>query len=197
MRLSKLQHVSNHADIKACLSILENGGILLYPTDTVWGIGCDATNEAAISKIFTLKNRIESKAMIVLLEDEAELLNYVEDHSFQIFDYIKGIHKPTTVIYPRAKNLAPNLIGEDGSVAIRICKDPFCKTLIKQFGKPIVSTSANISGYPTPMCFNDISLEIIEGVDYVVKYKQDDNEIKQPSAIVKWDIEGNLVIIRA
>ena len=101
------------------------------------------------------------------------------------------------MIYPRAKNLAPNLIGEDGSVAIRICKDPFCKTLIKQFGKPIVSTSANISGYPTPMCFNDISLEIIEGVDYVVKYKQDDNEIKQPSAIVKWDAEGNLVIIRA
>ncbi len=187
----------NHADIKACLSILENGGILLYPTDTVWGIGCDATNEAAVSKIFTLKNRIESKAMIVLLEDETELLNYVEDHSFQIFDYIKGIHKPTTVIYPRAKNLAPNLIGEDGSVAIRICKDPFCKTLIKQFGKPIVSTSANISGYPTPMCFNDISLEIIEGVDYVVKYKQDDNEIKQPSAIVKWDTEGNLIIIRA
>jgi L-threonylcarbamoyladenylate synthase len=187
----------NHADIKACLSILENGGILLYPTDTVWGIGCDATNEAAVSKIFTLKNRIESKAMIVLLDDETELLNYVEDHSFQIFDYIKGIHKPTTVIYPRAKNLAPNLIGEDGSVAIRICKDPFCKSLIKQFGKPIVSTSANISGYPTPMCFNDISLEIIEGVDYVVKYKQDDNEIKQPSAIVKWDTEGNLVIIRA
>ena len=187
----------NHADIKACLSILENGGILLYPTDTVWGIGCDATNEAAVSKIFTLKNRIESKAMIVLLEDETELLNYVQDHSFQIFDYIKGIHKPTTVIYPKAKNLASNLMGEDGSVAIRICKDPFCKTLIKQFGKPIVSTSANISGYPTPMCFNDISFEIIEGVDYVVKYKQDDNEIKQPSAIVKWDAEGNLVIIRA
>ena len=187
----------NHADIKACLSILENGGILLYPTDTVWGIGCDATNEAAVSKIFTLKNRIESKAMIVLLEDETELLNYVEDHSFQIFDYIKGIHKPTTVIYPSAKNLASNLIGEDGSVAIRICKDPFCKTLIKEFGKPIVSTSANISGYPTPMCFNDISLEIIEGVDYVVKYKQDDNEIKQPSAIIKWDAEGNLIIIRA
>ena len=187
----------NQADIKAGLSILEKGGILLYPTDTVWGIGCDATNESAVSKIFTLKNRVESKAMIVLLEDETELLNYVEDQSFPIFDYIKGIHKPTTVIYPKAKNLATNLIGEDGSVAIRICKDPFCKSLIKEFGKPIVSTSANISGYPTPMCFNDISLEIIEGVDYVVKYKQDDNEIKQPSAIVKWDAQGNLVIIRA
>ena len=184
-------------EVHKAFEIIKEGGIILYPTDTVWGIGCDATNEAAVSKIFTLKNRIESKAMIVLLEDETELLNYVEDHSFQIFDYIKGIHKPTTVIYPSAKNVASNLIGEDGSVAIRICKDPFCKTLIKEFGKPIVSTSANISGYPTPMCFNDISLEIIEGVDYVVKYKQDDDEIKQPSAIVKWDAQGNLVIIRA
>lgn len=187
----------NHADIKASLSILKSGGIILYPTDTVWGIGCDATNEHAVSKIFTLKDRIESKAMIVLLEDEAALLNYVEDETLQIFDYIKGIHKPTTVIYSHGKNLANNLLGEGGSVAIRICKDPFCKSLLKQFGKPIVSTSANISGYPTPMCFNDISLDIIEGVDYVVKYKQDDNEIKQPSAIVKWDAQGNVVIIRA
>ena len=187
----------NHADIKACLSILENGGLILYPTDTVWGIGCDATNANAVSKIFTLKNRIETKAMIVLLEEETDLLNYVEDETLQIFDYIKGIYKPTTVIYSHGKNLANNLMGEGGSVAIRICKDPFCKSLIKQFGKPIVSTSANISGYPTPMCFHDISLDIIEGVDYVVKYKQDDDEIKQPSAIVKWDEKGNLLIIRA
>ncbi|MGI9138103.1 MAG: L-threonylcarbamoyladenylate synthase [Sediminibacterium sp.] len=187
----------NHPDIKACLSILENGGIILYPTDTVWGIGCDATNAQAVSKIFILKKRIETKAMIVLLEDELALLNYVEDQTLQIFDYIKGIHKPTTVIYSQGKNLANNLLGMDGSVAIRICKDPFCKTLIKQFGKPIVSTSANISGYPTPMLFNDISLDILEGVDYVVKYKQEDDEIKQPSAIVKWDENGNLQIIRA
>lgn len=187
----------NHADIKACLQILENGGIILYPTDTVWGVGCDATNEAAVNKIFTLKKRAESKAMIVLLEDENELLNYVEDETVQIFDYIKGIHKPTTVIYSQGKNLANNLLGQDGSVAIRICKDPFCKSLIKQYGKPIVSTSANISGYPTPMCFNDISLDILEGVDYVVKYKQEDNETKQPSAIIKWDAQGKLIIIRA
>ncbi len=187
----------NHADIKACLSILEIGGIILYPTDTVWGIGCDATNADAVSKIFALKMRIETKAMIVLLEDELSLLNYVEDETLQIFDYIKGIQKPTTVIYSRGKNLANNLLGEDGSVAIRICKDPFCKSLMKQFEKPIVSTSANISGYPTPMCYKDISLDIIEGVDYVVKYKQDEDEIKQPSAIVKWDENGNLLIIRS
>lgn len=187
----------NHADINACLTVLEKGDIILYPTDTVWGIGCDATNAKAVQKIFTLKNRMESKAMIVLLEKEADLLNYVEDHSLQIFDYIKGIHKPTTVIYSKAKNLPLNLIGEDGSIAIRICKDPFCKSLIQQFGKPIVSTSANISGYPTPMCFNDISLDIMEGVDYVVKYKQEDNEAKLPSAIVKWNEQGQLIIIRA
>lgn len=187
----------NHADIKACLQVLEKGGMILYPTDTVWGIGCDATNREAVNKIFLLKKRIETKAMIVLLEDENALLNYVEDETVQIFDYIKGIHKPTTVIYSHGKNLANNLLGQDGSIAIRICKDPFCKSLIKQFGKPIVSTSANISGYPTPMCFNDISLDIIEGVDYVVKYKQDDVEIKQPSAIIKWGADGQLVIIRA
>ena len=186
----------NHADIKACLSILENGGILLYPTDTVWGIGCDATNEAAVSKIFTLKNRIESKAMIVLLEDETELLNYVEDQSFPIFDYIKGIHKPTTVIYEHAKNLASNLIATDGSIAIRICKANFAQQLMQAFGKPIVSTSANISGLPTPKCFSDISLDIIEGVDYVVRSEQEDTTLKEPSAIVKWE-NDQIIIIRS
>ena len=120
----------------------------------------------------------------------------IQGNETQIFDYIKGIHKPTTVIYPRAKNLASNLIGEDGSVAIRICKDPFCKTLIKQFGKPIVSTSANISGLPTPMCFSDISLDIIEGVDYVVRSEQDDTTLKEPSAIVKWE-QDQIIIIRS
>ena len=187
----------HHADINACLTTLEQGGLILYPTDTVWGIGCDATNAKAIDKIFALKKRVESKAMIVLMEQEADLLNYVQDHSLQIFDYIKVVHKPTTVIYSKGKNLPTNLLSADGSIAIRICKDPFCKSLIKQFGKPIVSTSANISGYPTPLCFSDISLDIIEGVDYVVQHKQEDTEIKQPSAIVKWDEDGQLIIIRA
>ena len=183
-------------DIQSCLSTLQKGGLILYPTDTVWGIGCDATNEEAVAKIFALKNRVDTKAMIILLADEALLSHYVVDNNVQIFDYIKGIHKPTTVIYQQAKNLAKNLVAADGSVAIRITKDAFCKNLMKVFGKPIVSTSANISGYPTPLCFADISLDIKEGVDYVVKHRQDETNLQMPSSIVKWDADGNLIIIR-
>ncbi len=186
----------HHDDIQACLETLHNGGLLLYPTDTVWGIGCDATNEAAVKRIFDFKKRVDTKAMIVLVENEASILKYVDVNELQIFDYIKGIHKPTTVIYQRAKNLAANLLASDGSVAIRICKDKFCQELIQQFGKPIVSTSANVSTYPTPLCFNDISIEIIEGVDYVVKHRRGETELQQPSSIVKWDENGNLIIIR-
>ena len=183
-------------DIQLCLTTLQKGGIILYPTDTVWGIGCDATNEAAVAKIFALKNRVDTKAMIILLEDEAHLANYVSDNNLQIFDYIKGIHKPTTVIYQKAINLAKNLVAADASVAIRITKDAFCKDLMKVLGKPIVSTSANISGYPTPLCFADISLDIKEGVDYVVKHRQEETSMQIPSSIVKWDEDGNLIIIR-
>ncbi|MEY4278122.1 MAG: hypothetical protein RL377_126 [Bacteroidota bacterium] len=183
-------------DIQSCLNQLMEGGLILYPTDTVWGIGCDATNPLAVQRIFELKKRVDSKAMIVLVENETAILNYVNNPELQIFDYIKGIHKPTTVIYQNAKNLAPNLLAADGTVAIRICKDKFCQTLLKQFGKPIVSTSANISSFPTPLCFRDISLDIIEGVNYVVQYRQEENEIQQPSSIVKWEIDGTLTIIR-
>lgn len=183
-------------DIQECLSTLQNGGLILYPTDTVWGIGCDATNEKAVANIFSLKKRIDSKALIVLLAEEALLSHYVVDTNVQIFDYIKGIHKPTTVIYQKAQNLAKNLVAQDGSVAIRITKDAFCKDLLKAFGKPIVSTSANISGYPTPLCFSDISLDIKEGVNYVVKHRQDETNLQMPSSIIRWDAAGNLIIIR-
>lgn len=183
-------------DIASCLTHLQNGGIILYPTDTVWGIGCDATNASAVAKIYALKKREDSKAMIVLVAEEKMILEYVEQTDLMIFDYIKGIHKPTTVIYENAKGLAPNLVAADSSVAIRICKDSFCKQLIQLFGKPIVSTSANISGYPTPLCFSDISLDIVEGVDYVVQYRQQEQEMHSPSSIVRWDQEGNLIIIR-
>lgn len=183
-------------DIQSCLSQLNKGGLILYPTDTVWGIGCDATNAVAVKRIFELKKRVDSKAMILLVENEAAIVNYVNMDQLRVFDYIKGIHKPTTVIYPNAKNLAPNLMAADGTVAIRICKDKFCQLLITSFGKPIVSTSANISTYPTPLCFKDISLDIIEGVDYVVKHRQDDMELQQPSSIIKWEQDGTLTIIR-
>ena len=183
-------------DIQVCLSSLQNGGLILYPTDTVWGIGCDATNEEAVAKIFDLKKRVDSKALIVLLGEEAQISQYVADNNVQVFDYIKGIHKPTTVIYQKAMNIATNLMAEDGSVAIRITKDAFCKDLLKAFGKPIVSTSANISGYPTPLCFADISVDIKEGVQHVVKHRQEETNLQMPSSIVKWDEDGNLIIIR-
>jgi len=183
-------------DIQVCLSTLQKGGLILYPTDTVWGIGCDATNEEAVAKIFDLKKRVDSKALIVLLGEESQIAHYVADNNLQIFDYIKGIHKPTTVIYQKAINLAINLVAADASVAIRVTKDAFCKDLMNTFGKPIVSTSANISGYPTPLCFADISLDIKEGVDYVVKHRQEETNLQIPSSIVKWDEAGNLIIIR-
>jgi len=182
-------------DIANALEVLRDGGLILYPTDTVWGIGCDATNSNATSKIYALKKRADTKAMIMLVPEEQWILDYVETASPIVVDYIKGISKPTTVIYENAKNLADNLIGADGTIAIRICKADFAYKLMKAFGKPIVSTSANIAGLPTPMCFKDISLDMIEGVNYVVRSHQEDTTLKQPSAIVKWE-QDQLIVIR-
>ena len=182
-------------DIACALDALQQGGIILYPTDSVWGIGADATNPDAVEKIYTLKKRADSKVMIVLVPEEKWILDYVAEPAPKVADYIKGITKPTTVIYDHAKNLAPNLIATDGSIAIRICKANFAQQLMQAFGKPIVSTSANISGLPTPKCFNDISLDIIEGVDYVVRSEQEDSSLKEPSAIVKWE-KDQIIIIR-
>jgi len=183
-------------DIESCLEKLQQGGLILYPTDTVWGIGCDATNPDAVGKIYNLKKRADNKAMIVLVADERDILHYVTQPGLQIFDYIKGIQRPTTVIYDGAIGLAENLLAEDGSVGIRICADNFCKHLIKRFRKPLVSTSANISGYPAPLCFKDIEPVIVHGVDYVVNYRQDDTEFRKPSSVIKWEKDGTLSIIR-
>jgi len=182
-------------DIACALEALQNEGIILYPTDSVWGIGADATNRDAVEKIFALKKRAESKTMIVHVPEEKWILDYVAEPEPKVADFIKGITKPTTVIYDQAKNLAPNLIAPDGSIAIRICKANFAQQLMQAFGKPIVSTSANISGLPTPKCFKDISLDIIEGVDYVVRSEQEDTSLKAPSAIVKWE-KDQIIIIR-
>lgn len=183
-------------DIDSCLEKLSAGGLILYPTDTVWGIGCDATDPQAVERIYRLKKRADSKAMIVLVAEEKDILTYVTQPGLQIFDYIKGVNKPTTVIYEGAIELAANLIAADGSVAIRICNDPFCRHLLKRFKKPIVSTSANISGYPSPQCFKEIDAAIINGVDYVVNHRQDDTEYRKPSSIIKWEKDGTLSIIR-
>ena len=135
-------------DIDECLRVLKNGGLILYPTDTIWGIGCDATDQAAVGKIYKLKKREDNKALIVLVADEREVLQYVAAPDLAVFDYLDQIAKPTTVIYEGAIGLAENLVAEDGSVGIRICGEVFCKHLIKRFRKPIVSTSANFSGQP-------------------------------------------------
>ncbi len=185
-----------NTDIEACLRVLESGGLILYPTDTIWGIGCDATNEEAVEKIFALKKRIETKALIVLIADERSLLQYVASPHIEVFDYIQGVSKPTTIIYENAIGLASNLLAEDGSVGIRICADEFCKHLIKRFRKPIVSTSANVSGFPPPKVFSDIDIAVKEGVDYMVHYRQDDTIPVEPSAVVKCNKDGSFTILR-
>lgn len=183
-------------DLEQCLQVLAAGGLILYPTDTVWGIGCDATCVDAVAKIYSLKQRKDHKAMIVLVAEERDILQYVAMPNLQVFDYIKGVHRPTTVIYENAVGLADNLLAGDGSVGIRICDDLFCRHMIKRFRKPIVSTSANISGYPAPGCFNDIDQIIISGVDYAVQYRRDETELQRPSSVVKWEKDGSLIILR-
>jgi L-threonylcarbamoyladenylate synthase len=183
-------------DIDKSIETLNKGGIILYPTDTVWGLGCDATNERAVAKIYALKNRDEQKSMIVLVADENEIKNFSEQNTLTVFDYIKGIHKPVTVIYGEAKNLAKNLINIDGSIGIRIVKDPFCQALITQFGKPIVSTSSNVSGYPPPSIFDDVDIVIKNGVDYIVQHRQGDLHSAAPSTVLKINEDGEIVILR-
>ena len=188
--------VSFEKDIEECLKVLHSGGLILYPTDTVWGIGCDATNEAAVEKVYTLKQRPDNKAMIVLLADERDILKYVAAPDLQVFDYLENATKPTTVIYEGAIGFAENLIGTDGSIAIRICKDDFCKHLLKRFRKPIVSTSANIAGEATAKVYKEIDGKIIERVDFVVNYRRDDESIAQPSSVIKWS-NGAVEVLRS
>jgi L-threonylcarbamoyladenylate synthase len=182
-------------DIEQCLQTLTNGGLILYPTDTVWGIGCDATNAQAVDRIYRLKKRSDEKAMIVLVADEKEVLQYTAAPDLQVFDHLLKASKPTTVIYQGAIGLAANLPGSDGSIAIRICRDEFCRHLIKRFRKPLVSTSANLSGEPAPAIFTAISPPVKKGVDYIVHYRQDDPSVAEPSAIIKWE-NGKLTVIR-
>lgn len=183
-------------DIERCIDILKRGGLILYPTDTVWGIGCDAENGQAVSKIFTLKQRAETKAMIILLSDKKDIERYVDKPKPEIIDYVSKSSNPITAIYKYGKNVATNLIGDDGSIAIRIVNDDFCKTLIKNFKKPLVSTSANISGESTPSIFKNISDQIKNGVDYIVQHRQNDFTIYKPSSIIKLNDEGVIEILR-
>jgi L-threonylcarbamoyladenylate synthase len=170
--------------------------LILYPTDTIWGIGCDATNASAVEKIYKIKKRPDEKKMIVLVSDEKDISKYVAHPTQAIFEYLHSIKKPTTVVYEEAFGLANNLIDSDGTIAIRICKEEFCQNLIHQFRKPIVSTSANISGQSPPEIFSKIKSEIKEKVDYVVRYRQDDDHIAEPSSVIKWNKNGTITVIR-
>jgi L-threonylcarbamoyladenylate synthase len=180
-----------HDEIKKALDVLYSGGVILYPTDTVWGIGCDATNEKAVQRIFEIKKRADAKAMLVLIDNPGKLQSYVEEIPDIAWDLIEMTQKPLTIIYLGAKNLAKNLIAEDKSVGIRVTNEAFSKTLCMRFKRPIVSTSANVSGQPTPANFSQISREIISAVDYVVNFRQNELSEPKPSSIIKLG-KGNL-----
>lgn len=183
-------------DIKAALQVLRNGGTIIYPTDTIWGIGCDATNERAVSKIYEMKERSDEKSMLVLLHSENLLPSYISEIPDIAWQLIEASVDPITIIYPGARNLADNLIGPGRTIGIRITEDPFCSQLIAQFKKPIVSTSANISGKPSPSSFKEIDGVLLEKVDYVVQWRQDDITRNNPSSIIKVGIGGEIEIIR-
>lgn len=180
---------------KAC-EVLQKGGVILYPTDTVWGIGCDATNEEAVKRVYEIKRRADSKAMLVLVDSDVKVDFYVKDVPEVAWDLIQYATKPLTVIYDDARNLAPNLIGEDGSVGIRVTSEEFSKQLCYRFRKAIVSTSANISGEPSPASFSEIQDEIKQAVDYIVEYRQDEPAGAKPSSILKLGRGGLIKIIR-
>ena len=182
-------------EINKVVTVLENGGIILYPTDTIWGIGCDAKNEAAIQRIYEIKKRIHSKSLIILLDDDRKLNRFVREVPEVVWDILDYATKPTTVIYPEAINLPKNIVASDGSIAIRITKDDFCRKLIQQFKSPIVSTSANIAGDAAPKDFKDIAPEILKAVDHVVNLHAFE-KINEPSTIIKIGLKGELNIIR-
>lgn len=183
-------------EIEKALAVLKNGGIILYPTDTIWGLGCDATNEEAVAKINALKGRAEDKSLIVLLDTDSKLQSYVNEVPEVAYDLIEYSENPLTLVLSGAKNLAKNVINADGSIGIRIVKHAFCEQLIQRFRKPITSTSANLSGEPAPKFFDDISDAIKDGVDYIVDWEQELRVAKKPSTIMKLSPGGQFSFIR-
>ena len=183
-------------DLESALSVLKNGGVILYPTDTVWGLGCDPTNAEAADRINAIKQRTADKSFIILLDTDSKIQSYVNDVPEVAYDLIEFAEHPLTVVFSNAKNLAPNVINADGSIGIRVVRHEFCKQLIQRFRKPLVSTSANISGRPTPESFADIDQEIIDLVDYVVEAEQFETTTNKPSTIIKIGPGGEFSFIR-
>ncbi len=184
-------------EIQKALKILENGGVILYPTDTIWGIGCDASNGNAVQKIIDIKKRTANKSFIVLVENERRLERTVEDVPDVAWDLINFSEKPLTIIYEQPKGIAKNVVNADNTLGVRMVRDPFCEELIKALNKPLVSTSANLSGEETAKCFLDISEEIKNSVDHIVNLRQDETETTRNSSIIKLDGSGLINIIRA
>lgn len=183
-------------EIEKALTVLKNGGVILYPTDTIWGLGCDATNQEAVEKISRLKGRDQNKSFIILLDNDNKLQSYVQEVPEVAYDLIEYAENPLTIIFSGAKNLAPNVINPDGSIGIRIAKHEFVEQLLQRFRKPIVSTSANISGHPSPAFFDEIEEEIVNGVDHVVDWEQENRTPRKPSTIMKLGPSGQFSFIR-
>jgi len=185
-----------HKDIQKCIEVLSAGGTILYPTDTIWGIGCDATQLRATQKVYQLKQREDAKTMLVLVNSAVMLSRYVEEIPAMAVEIIEINDDPLTIIYPAGRNLARNLLSRDGAIGIRITSDPFCTELIHRFRKPLVSTSANLVGQPAPAIFSEISAEIKAMVDYTVAWRQDDLTRRKPSGILKIMLNGEIEVIR-
>lgn len=183
-------------EVAKALEAIQQGGIILYPTDTIWGIGCDATNTEAVKKIFALKQRNEAKSMIILLDTDNKLQGYVNDVPEVAYNLIEYTENPLTLVLSGAKNISPALIADDGSIGIRISSHPFCRQLVQRMRKPLVSTSANISGQPSPKNFGEVAEAIINGVDYVVNLEQDDISERKPSTIMRLQPDGRFEFIR-
>ena len=183
-------------EIKKAKEVLEKGGIIIYPTDTVWGIGCDATNEKAVKKIFRLKKRLNQKSMIVLICKPENIKTIVESVPTIAFDLMESWNKPLTIVYDNAKNLAKKLISSDKTIAVRVSRNKFNKALIKELGHPIVSTSANYSGQPTPVFFNEIDPTLLDSVDYVVNYQRDNITSVKPSTVIRIREDGSFDVLR-
>ena len=185
-------------DLQQALKVLREGGVIIYPTDTVWGIGCDATNAAAVARVYEIKRRVDTKAMLVLLDGAGKLQGYMEkvpETAWMLLEASED-QRPMTIIYPRAKNLASNLLAEDGSVGIRITQELFSKALCEQLHCPIVSTSVNISGEPAAKIYDEIAPELLRAVDYVCYYRREDKSMAKPSSIIKIDEKERITIIR-
>lgn len=183
-------------EIKKAIKVMAQGGVILYPTDTIWGIGCDATNAEAVAAVYKIKKRIDSKALICLVDNAVKIDFYVDTPPEIAFDLIEASDKPLTIIYDHARNLAPNLLAEDGSIAIRVTNEEVSHQLCSQFRKAIVSTSANVSGEPSPQCFDEISEEIRDAVDYILPLRQDERQKNKPSSIIKVGTSGVVKVIR-